>query len=273
MSKHPNPAAILDKDQYVEVQAKIRQLKARLPETSVELLAREVIRRLSEEAELASIQSPNNAQITNLCDALICEDDHAGADFIQDAQDEGATFRSLYLNYLAPAAHMLGKWWEEDRVSFVDVTLGTSRMYAIMRALRAQLPQAALISNKEAVFASVPGEEHLVGLRMAADLFRKDGWDIQLLVGRTHDELVAEITASEVVIIGLTASSDRILEALSKLVIALRINNPSVTIFVGGNIVAELHDTVSLLDVDGLAADFQTAKDFMESRVNVGRIP
>lgn len=271
MSKHPNPATMLDKDQYVEVQTKIRQLKARLPETSVETLAREVIRRLSEEAERVSVQSPNETQITNLCDALISDDDHAGADFIHEKQKEGATFEALYLNYLARAAHMLGKWWEEDRATFVEVTLGTSRMYAIMRALRRQLPEVGLIANKEAVFAAVPGEEHLVGIRMAADLFRKDGWDIELLIGKTHDELVAEITSSEVVIIGLTASSDGVLEALSKLVIALRINNPTVTIFIGGSIVADHHDTVSLLDVDGLASDFQTAKDFMESRVNVGR--
>lgn len=271
MSKHPNPRAMLDKDQYVEVQTKIRQLKARLPETSVETLAREVIRRLSEEAERGTIQSPNESQITVLCEALICEDDHAGADFIQEKQDEGATFEALYLNYLARAALMLGNWWEEDRASFVEVTLGTSRMYAIMRALRRQLPAVGLIANKEAVFAAVPGEEHLVGIRMAADLFRKDGWDITLLIGKTHDELVADITASEVVIIGLTASSDRILEALSKLVIALRINNPTVTIFVGGNIVEDHHETVSLLDVDGLASDFQSAKDFMEARVNAGR--
>ena len=91
---------------------------------------------------------------------------------------------------------MLGTWWEEDRVSFVEVTVGTSRMYAIMRALRRQMPLASHIHSKSAIFASVPGETHVLGVRMAADLLRKEGWDIELKIGRTHEELVVEMTNS-----------------------------------------------------------------------------
>ena len=46
----------------------------------------------------------------------------------------------FYLEYLALAARKLGKWWEEDRVSFLDVTLGTGRIYAIIRAVSPARP-------------------------------------------------------------------------------------------------------------------------------------
>ena len=104
---------VLDTEYYAQAQARLRQLKARLPETSVRNLAREVIRLLAEEADADLLQSPGARQIEALCLALISEDDEAGARIIQDARSDGATIDSVYLNYLAGAARMLGTWWED----------------------------------------------------------------------------------------------------------------------------------------------------------------
>ncbi len=187
----------LDLGLYSQSQAKIRMLKSRLPEDSVESLAREVIRRLAEQDIDASVEAPSDDQLEHLCHALLSGDDHAGTQFIRDVRTEGASVEVVYLRYLAQAARMLGEWWEEDLVSFGEVTLGTSRMYAIMRALRRESLNEHTSPNRSAVFASVPGETHTLGVRMAADLFRKDGWDIELMVGMSHEELVSEIRRSK----------------------------------------------------------------------------
>jgi len=266
MSDTPEDRSGLDADHYAQVQAKLRQLKAHLPEASVANLAREVIRRMTNDASSDGPHMPGYPQIAELCDALIAEDDHAGARFISDVRSAGATIESVYLNYLAGAARLLGTWWEDDRVSFTQVTVGTSRMYAIMRSIRRELPVTSLNMARAAVFATVPGEEHILGVRMAADLFRKDGWDIELLIGEEHDQLVNDICRTGMVLIGLSASGDRTLEALSKLVIALRIKKPAVRIFVSGHIVDACEDTVSLMDIDGMAADYDTAKHLLESQ-------
>ncbi len=258
----------LDVDQYVEIQSRLHRLKSQLPKQSVENLAREVIRQLVAEAHDDVAQTPTNDQIALLCQALISDDDAAGARIIQDVRSKGASIEEIYLNYLSESARMLGVWWEEDRVTFAEVTVGTSRMYAIMRILRHQLPLADPSSRKAAVFASVPGETHMLGVRMAADLFRKDGWDIDLLIGRAHDELVFDISRSDVVVVGLSARSERTLEALSKIVIALRIKNPKLALFVSGSVVEEHKDTVELMDVDGMASDYQSAKDMLEAYVS-----
>ena len=100
------------------------------------------------------------------------------------------------MNYLARAAEALGKRWDDDLVAFTEVTLGTSRMYGIMCALRRQLRVIPQISSKAAVFIAVPGETHTLGVQMASDLFRRDGWDIDPIVGRTQDEIIAR-TAQE----------------------------------------------------------------------------
>ena len=267
MTEIPYSVQNLDVDHYANVQARLRQLKSQLPQTLVESLAREVIRQMTGHVVPDIVQSPDADIIAQLCEALISEDDQAGARFIRQARDDGATDEAIYLNYLAGAALTLGTWWEEDRVSFAEVTYGTSRMYAIMRAMRRELPIAVHKPHKAAVFATVPGESHFLGVSMAADLLRKDGWDIDLKIGLGHDELVDEIARSGMILIGLSASSDQTLEALSKLVVAVRIRSPQAAIFVSGHIAIERPETLELMDVDGFAADFQSAKAMLEAHL------
>jgi methanogenic corrinoid protein MtbC1 len=267
MSDQPDPALVLDAAHYSEMQARLRQLKSRLPETSVKLLALEVIHRLADDLGPDTIQMPRSDRIEALCHALLSEDDEAGARFIHEVQTQGATFESIYLNYLAAAARMLGTWWEEDGVSFVQVTVATSRMYALMRALRREMPMKSVAPNKSAVFASVPGEAHILGVRMAADLFQRDGWDIDLKIGKSHDELVAETAGALIIVIGLSPSDDRALDALSRLVIAMRINAPQASIFISGTAVTNHRELIELMDVDGMADDLQAAKDMLDAFV------
>lgn len=266
MSDQSDPRPILDAALYAQMQSRLLALKGRLPETSVRNLAQEVIRRMAYDVATAPISPPTEGVISLLCKALMAEDDQAGQAFVDVLRSDGATLEAVYLHYLAGAARLLGTWWEEDRITFVEVTLATSRMYAIMRSLGRELPMQGAIDRKAAVFATVPGEAHLLGVKMAADLFRKDGWDIELKIGKTHDELVEEIGRSDVVIIGISASTERALEALSMLVIALRIKRPGMAIFVSGKVVEDYPETVELLDVDGWAGDYREARALIEAR-------
>lgn len=254
-----------DLGKYVESQTKLRQLKSRLPDQSVETLAREVIRRLADRRMESPTTPPAKEDIALLCLALLSEDDHAGAEFIQNLRVEGTSIEAAYLVYLAGAARMLGEWWEEDRVTFVEVTLGTSRMYAIMRALRDQFPMKHRSSDRSAVFVSVPGETHVLGVRMAADLFRKEGWEIDLLIDKSHDELVETISQSDAIIIGISAGGEHAVEPLSKLIIALRISNPKARIFISGNIVDDAREAIDLMGADGVVTDVEDAKRIMKA--------
>ncbi|GAB5448979.1 cobalamin B12-binding domain-containing protein [Gymnodinialimonas sp.] len=248
-----------DVDQYLQSQIELRTLKARLPERSVESLAREVLRRIAARAVDLPAQTPEGEDLEALCNALLSEDDQAGAQFIKGLRADGASVEVVYLTYLAGAARLLGDWWNSDRLSFTDVTLGTSRMYAIMRALRHHFAGQHVGTTRSAVFASVPGDTHVLGVRMAADLFRKAGWDIDLKLDKSHDELVEDLSASHAIIIGLSAGGNRSIEPLSKLIIALRISNPRARIFVSGQIVEEARDEIDLMDIDGAVTEVDEA--------------
>ena len=255
----------LDVDVYVRSQAELRSLKSQLPEDTVESLAREVIRRLTARDKDLSISKPSEATIVVLCHALLSDDDHAGAQFIQNIETDGASVEVVYLEYLARAARMLGEWWEDDKISFMSVTLGTSRMYAIMRGMQHSFFARKAGPQRAALFASVPGETHTLGVRMAADLFRKDGWDVTLKLGVSHEELLDHVEASDTALIGVSAAGQHSVKALSRLAVALRICKPSAKLFVSGNALVEASDAIGLMGFDGVANDIQTARELMAS--------
>lgn len=250
---------------YEESRSNIRRLKESLPEDQVAGLAREVIRRLaSRHSKVEHIShEPTVEELEELCTALISDNDTAAAEIIFSARAEGAPPEAIYLKYLAAAARMLGDWWNEDRADFVQVTVGTGRMFAIMRGMKHLFVPAFDAPEKSAIFASVPGEDHTFGIRMAADLFRKEGWEISLKIGLDHDELVAEIERTPSSIIGLSLAGRHSVDALSRLVVALHICCPHAPLLVSGRDVEGAEPLLGLMGVDCIAHDLEEAREQM----------
>lgn len=253
-------------DIFEKTHEEISTLKARLPEDAVVSLAAEVIRRVSSRANTLTINAPHPSpeQIEHLARALISKEEAASTKLVLDAKSGGMEMETIYLHYLAGAARLLGAWWGDNKVSLVEVTLGTGRIYAILRASNRLFFPTVTFNQKSAVFAACPNETHTLGVRMAADLFRKDGWDIDLMIGQSHDELVENIEKSHHYLIGLSSGGRHSSGALARLIIALRLSKPKALIMLSGQIVNEAEDIVSVLDVDGIANDFETAQAVLE---------
>lgn len=244
----------------------VARLKAGLAESPVVSFARDRLLRLAarspDTAPRTHVPSPD--QTEHLAHALICDDEMAGAQFVIEATRVGASIEVVYLTYLAGAARLLGHWWEEGHITFVEVAIGSSRIASIMRASNDLFTPSGAPGGKSALFATVPGETHTIGLRMAADLFRKDGWDIDLRIGRSHEELLRDIGRSGHRVIGLSAGGRHAAEPLARLVGVIRTGHPDARIMVSGKIVQDDRALVSSLGLDGLAEDFPTAQAIMD---------
>ncbi len=248
-------------DLYQKSDVGVRALKSKLTESDVQGIVREVLTGVKKHAlrNERSVDAPSRAKVENLAYALISDDREEGQRFIEQVYEDGASLEAIYLNYLAEAASVLGEWWESDHASFYEVSIGTSRIYAIVRGLSYLFVPKGLVEFKSAVFASVPDEAHTLGVRMASDLFGQAGWDIETIVGQSHDALVAQISRSTSPIIGLSAGGGHSLATLARLVIALRISNPWAAIVLSGPIARDADAVVSALDVDGVVADVPSA--------------
>jgi len=154
----------------------------------------------------------------------------------------------------------LGDMWNSDHITFAQVTVGSGRIFAIMRSMRHMFETSAPAEEPAVIFASVPGETHTLGVRMAADFFRTDGWNISLLIGLSHDDLLAEIAQISSRMVGLSFSGEHSLEALSQLIVALHICAPHLSIVICGQEVEEFRPILELMGVDGIAVTMEDAR-------------
>jgi methanogenic corrinoid protein MtbC1 len=231
---------------------------------AVEALAGDIVRRLSRAAAQAPrFEDPviGEDSVAAFCDALVQPEAAAALDFIRQRREAGLTRQGVYLGYIGAAARKLGEGWETGRFSFVEVTIATGHLYALMRALRAEGPPGGVPydGRRHALFATVPGETHGIGITMAADLFREAGWEIDLQLGRDHESLVAHVERSQPQIVGLSLSTDQRLTDLVRLVVELRMTVPLAILGVAPG--ADLDDDQinGIVDIDLLFHDARTA--------------
>ncbi len=261
-------------DNYQRSATGIRSFKSRLPQDSVRPLAEEVLERVHQRGtsdDNRTIHNPSPDQIDHLAFALIDADAEASQAFIADALDAGATTDEVYLAYLAGAARKLGEWWTENHVSFMDVTLATSRIIGLLHALEVETSPLVPTDTPSAVFMSVPGETHTLGVQMAADLFRRQGWSIDLMLEKSHEDLVDAVEVLQPAVIGISAGGEHALVALARLIMALRIHCPDTLILVSGAIVREADDLLRDLGPDATVQDVSTAYNVMSDLWEVVR--
>lgn len=246
----------------------VRLRKAGLPNQTVEMFAKEVVTELVTRLHPFHdpAAEPTRDEIDALCLALIDDDETCAPEMIRRARREGVPLDVVYLGLLAGAARTLGEWWEDDRVSFLMVSVAAGRVFGIMRSLRHEIANARSLQpvEKHALFATVEGETHTIGVTMAADLFRSRGWRIELHTGLDHAELVDAASRLPHEIIGLSAGHPNALLPLARLIVALRVTHPQAHILVSGGIIEQVPDLNTLIHADSVIGSAQAAMSFLD---------
>ncbi|UTR11484.1 cobalamin-dependent protein [Evansella sp. LMS18] len=89
---------------------------------------------------------------------------------------------SLYEDFITPAMYYIGELWEENEITVADEHLATAVCdFALSRTMEQKYRQADedLPVKKKAMLFSVEGEQHYIGMKMAAALFRDKGWSVR----------------------------------------------------------------------------------------------
>jgi methanogenic corrinoid protein MtbC1 len=241
---------------------------SRLPEVSVASLAKEVLLRVATRVPHDCRTQPAEEEIETLCDLLVSADDEAGLHYISDLRLRGTGIEAIYVDYLSAAAERMGARWVDGRTSFVDVTIGAGRICTILRMLGPSFVPPHAPSRKSAVFAAVPGETHTLGVRMAADLFRNAGWDIDLVIGLEQEDLIRAIKRSDSGLIGLSSGGKHSIPALTDLVAAMRGALADPFILICGHVVFEPAGVIASLGADRVVPDVGTAMAEFEKAWN-----
>ncbi|MCK0094795.1 cobalamin B12-binding domain-containing protein [Yoonia sp. F2084L] len=273
MAKAPMGEKAFDRFEYNRADRQLRLVEQKLPQVAVSSLAREVVRRLAFRMPRAVRKEdlPTPSDIDLLCSALLSKKDDSADRFILAARRDGVQVDAIYLGYIAGAARRLGEMWDNDEISFIDVTLACGKLYRIIRGLRHVIAPGILDNRDEcpAMFALVPGETHTLGIEIATDVFRREGWDVDMMVGLDHDMLVEQSDRRSYLAIVLVANSDGMIEPLTRLVLALRISHPLAHLVVAGNILKYHPDINDLVGADAVMRDIGTAVSTLRDVIEV----
>ncbi|WP_166486046.1 cobalamin B12-binding domain-containing protein [Jannaschia sp. CCS1] len=231
-------------------------------------LAREAVAKIVAQAQIP-VPRPkadgqqSSPQITELAQALVDTDRARVDEMIADLLGSDLGVRDLCLDHLAPAARVLGAFWERDQLQFADVSLATARIQAIVRTMPTTPVRAATGRDDRTLFAAVPGETHTLGVVMAADHFRRLGWDVSLLIGMDHSDICRRARTDDCNVIGLSCAGRHAVPALSRLIQEIRHLRPDMGIVLAGHIVTDREAVDALPQLDGLVEELDGAEQVL----------
>lgn len=209
--------------------------------------------------EAAGAFRPDAKQVAAFT-ALVLDQDSPGiTSFVADLRRRGASLEALYLDLLAPSARQLGDMWVEDTCDFTTVTVALVKLHEVLRDLSAPdtLATPSGEHSRQILMMLCPGEQHMFGLTIAAELFRHRGWRVRVGYPETMDELSELVQSCWFHIVGLSCSCDTCVEAAATAVDVIRSDsaNDKVRVMVGGHIFAESPAYLEAVGADAAAVD------------------
>jgi methanogenic corrinoid protein MtbC1 len=141
----------------------------------------EVIPRLVlQHRDACSAERPSATDVDRLVRALVGPGEDPLDELVRALRARGVGVDSLCLDLLTPAAQRLGQLWEQDGVDFATVTVGLGRLQRLLRHLspafghQVEHPR----QGRRIVLTQPESEQHIFGLSMVAEFFRRAAWDV-----------------------------------------------------------------------------------------------
>lgn len=229
---------------------------------SVEALARAAIARLVAETARAAGQraaEPPEAVVEALC-SLLLAGDQAGAQRLIRAQTENRqSYARIADGLLAAAARRLGRGWEEDRLSFAEVSVAIGHIFRLNQMFRQRHLPLRPPAGPRGVFATLPGQPHNLGLVLAAEAFRREGWEIELCLDAPAREIVEIARRLRPALVGLTLSRVDRRHQLAHLIESLRELPVPLRIMLGGRGATDMAALLPPGHVDRVVTDIASA--------------
>ncbi len=227
---------IYQRDDVALRQAKLARIVSSEVVPRLLRLHREVVADAPPVAALIEALAPSRADVSALADIVLGADLGAAAAYITVLRDRGLTMEALFVELLEPTGRRLGEMWDNDECDFVDVTLGVARLQKLLAIFNETHDEPALDTRRQVLMATMPGDQHHLGVRMVERFLSAAGWQVQTEIPRTVGEILDAARGSWFAVAGFTVGSDRHLAVLRTTISRLRrqSQNPAIGVMVGG---------------------------------------
>jgi methanogenic corrinoid protein MtbC1 len=215
------------------------------------------------EVEIVPTEALDAETTDAFADMVLAKDSESLIAFIGTLLQAGRPLDSIYMELLVPAARRLGDYWSADRATFTEVTIGLGRLQQVVRTLGWRLDQGGgdCQASRSALFAPAPGEQHTFGLFIVEDAFRRAGWRTWIEAGGDMAEVLPTVQCHWFDMVGLSMSAETQVERVATAIRSVReaSRNPQIFVMLGGRLLDERPELVSLVGADATAASANDA--------------
>jgi methanogenic corrinoid protein MtbC1 len=159
--------------------------------------------------------------------------------------NQGVAIEKLYTSLLTTALREIGKRWQKNEISVVDVHVATDICRYIIMRLVDSIPIKTSLHHR-ALVTCVPGEEHEMGAEIVENFLEMKGWLIESMghIAPEADIIKAIVdTNPDVVFLSVTLVAN--LPAAKSLALKIREHNFKVKIIIGGYAAVLARNTLS----------------------------
>ncbi|APE45685.1 hypothetical protein BOO69_19200 (plasmid) [Sulfitobacter alexandrii] len=225
-------------------------------ETSVGVsrVALQVLGRLKPTFE--SVRPMMETYLSQMYDAACAPDRAALGEVVRAMRKARVSPVQIAEEYVPAIARRLGDAWVDDRIGFLQVSLGSVRLQAVLRDLGRDwgLSTQEIDSDRPSYLVGVPaGFQHTLGVTVLAGQLRHRGFSVHLRLDLTPDILRQELERCIFRGVLLSAYGIQELESLRQLALVGSEFGRRTPVIIGGNSL-ELAETLS----QRTAADFAT---------------
>jgi methanogenic corrinoid protein MtbC1 len=179
---------------------------------------------------------------------------------IRKKLDAGTSIADIYTDIFVPVLHETGRLWQNGEATVAQEHYISAVISRIMDKLHGRLADSRPPGRRgKGVVATCVGEElHDIAIRMVADFFEMDGWDVYLTGANTPPKsILAAVQDQEPAVLVLSVTMPSRLREAEYLIRSLRASSDTakVKIIVGGNPFRILPDLGKRIGADAVAAD------------------
>jgi methanogenic corrinoid protein MtbC1 len=195
-------------------------------------LARQALNRLADRLGERRVSAE---LVESFCSLLISGNMVGAERVLRAAAQRRAGYARVADGLLCASARRLGEMWQRDELSFFEVSIAVSLIFRLNHdhALR-HVPIAREPDLRQAVFATLPGQSHNLGLVLAAEAFRQEDWQVTLLLDCATGVILDRVRRLRPEIVGLSVSNLDRTHQVERLVGDLRALPVAFKILLGG---------------------------------------
>ena len=173
-------------------------------------------------------------------DALRIGEPHAAAAVVDEALSSGLSSVEIQSRVIAPAMWEIGELWELGQLTVAEEHLATAVSHHALARVYPGLLGHAQRRGDTVVVAAMQGEQHVLGLRMVADVFDGAGFEVRFLGADVPEgSLSAWVSEHRPAIVALGVTMPLGAATLARQLQALRDSNPETGLIIGGQGVPE----------------------------------